>query len=294
MSTPLHHNALHPVTLTVAGMTIEGFSISGLATWIIVPELDVMFDAGECPLSAVGINHVFLSHVHGDHARCLLRHWQLRQMNNMSEAAYWVPPSSYAGFHSLVETEAAMEGVEAEDVEFPVFLSAPVGNRADLKKGRWVEAFPVEHRVESFGYTVGRTVQKLKPEFAHLTGPEIGAARKAGTVITDTVDTKLVTFIGDCTGASLAANTHIFESKVVIIECTHIEPEDISRSEKYAHTHLDHIVEVLTAVGSAPSCEAVVLKHFSQKYDPTRIRELVAARIPAEWASRVHVLLPPV
>lgn len=294
--TPNHQNALHPVTIPVpsAGLTIEGFSISGVATWIVVPELDVMFDAGECPLSAVPVNTVFLSHIHGDHARCLPRHWQLRRMFRMAEATYYVPPDSIDGFREITRIEAGMEGIAPADVEYPNLRTLPDDlSLTQIRKGVWARSFPVTHRVRSVGYTIGRTVQKLRPEYAHLTGPEIGALRKGGTVITDAVDTPLVTFIGDCIGQSLIEQSHIFESKIVILECTYVEDEDQENATAHGHTHLRDIVEVLSH-GSAPACEALILKHFSLKSDPKRVRELVEQMTPPEWKGRVHVFLPPV
>ena len=53
-----HHNALQQVTLTLGNVTIAGFSISGLATYVQVPSLGVCFDMGECPLSSLSIDHV--------------------------------------------------------------------------------------------------------------------------------------------------------------------------------------------------------------------------------------------
>lgn len=290
--TPNHQNALHPVTLTMGGLTIEGFSISGLATWLTIPELSVMFDAGECPLSGVHLEHVFLTHIHGDHARCMLRHWQLRRMFRLTPATYYVPAYAVGGLRRIVAIEAELEGVAETDVTYPNFQTLPEAGVTLFGQRQWVRAFPVKHRVPSQGFTIGRTVQKLKPEFADLTGPEIGALRKGGTVVTDSVLTPLITFIGDCVGESLTDQAHIWDSKVVVIECTYVEPEDMANAQEHGHTHLDEIVEVLSRT-PAPACEAVVLKHFSLKHDPARIRELVAERIPAEWASRVHILLPP-
>lgn len=287
--TPADQNALHSVTLSVGGITIEGFSRSGVATWLLIPEFGVMFDAGECPLAAVPYEHVFLTHVHGDHSRCLLRHWQLRQMFNLKPATYYVPESSLVGFCHIVNAEASMEGVIA--TEYPNFEFLDNYERTPLKKGVWVEAFPVTHRVPSQGFTVGRTVQKLKPKYAHLEGAAIGALRKAGTVVTDSVETPVVTFIGDCVGASLKDERHIWTSKVVIIECTYIEDEDVEAAAERGHTHLNEIIDLLRSL-DAPECDAVVLKHFSLKCSPNRIRELVASRVPASWASRVHLLLP--
>lgn len=46
------HNALEQVAVACGSLTLRGFSISGLATYVQVPELDLCFDMGECPLSA--------------------------------------------------------------------------------------------------------------------------------------------------------------------------------------------------------------------------------------------------
>ncbi len=44
-----HLNALAQKQITAGHLTLAGFSISGLATYLQVPELDVCFDMGECP-----------------------------------------------------------------------------------------------------------------------------------------------------------------------------------------------------------------------------------------------------
>ena len=296
---PDYQNALHPVVLSLplssGTLTLEGFSLSGIATWIVVREMDVLFDVGECALSAVPVQNVFLTHIHGDHSRCLLRHWELRSMFRMDPATYMVPESTVEGIRALVRVQANMEGVKDEDVNYPVLRVVPPDGVTKVplphKKGLWSKAFPVDHRVTSVAYTIGRTVNKLKAEFAHLDGQAIGTLRKSGTVVTDSVDTPMVTFIGDCVGSSLDVHTHIFDSKVVIIECTYVDDEDQENARKNTHTHLREIVDTLSRT-PAPLCEALVLKHFSLKYDPTHIREMVMGALPPEWVNRTHILLP--
>src|SRR4029077_1826626 len=119
---PMQHlNALQQVTLQLEHLTITGFSISGLASYVQIPELGVCFDLGECPLSALSIDHVFLTHAHGDHARCLPRHWQLRRMvGNAKPAAYYLPETIRAGCEGWIRAEAAFEGVPDEAIETPV------------------------------------------------------------------------------------------------------------------------------------------------------------------------------
>lgn len=49
------------------GYSIEGVSIGGHETCIIVPELKSVFDIGRCPSRAVHQNFLFITHAHLDH-----------------------------------------------------------------------------------------------------------------------------------------------------------------------------------------------------------------------------------
>src|SRR5262245_47670396 len=138
-----HHNALRQVTLRLDSLTIAGFSIAGLATYVQVPELDACFDLGECPLSALPLNHVFLTHAHGDHARCLPRHWQLRRMLGMvRNARYFLPESIRAAGEAWVRAEAGFEGVPEVEVTTPPFEGLQPGDVVQLgRKDLRVRAF---------------------------------------------------------------------------------------------------------------------------------------------------------
>lgn len=291
--TPSCHNALHPVTLQAAGYTLEGFSISAIATWIVVKELDVLFDAGECALSAVSVRNVLLTHIHGDHSRCLIRHWQLRNMFGLEQAAYTIPGSTLSGLHEIVSIEAEMEGIPADKRVYPDLRCAlEVESLLPHRKDLWYRSFPVAHRVDSVGYTIGRTVQKLKLEYLSLTGNQIGTLRKGGTEVTTVSHIPLVTFIGDCASETLTEAAHIWDSKLLILECTFVEDDDQDRAVKTTHTHLRELIKVLT-VTPAPNCEALVLKHFSLRDDPARIRQLIREQVPENWKDRIHIFLPP-
>jgi ribonuclease Z len=53
--------------LDLEGYSIEGISIGGHETCIIIPEFKCAFDIGRCPTRAIHQNFVFITHAHLDH-----------------------------------------------------------------------------------------------------------------------------------------------------------------------------------------------------------------------------------
>lgn len=53
--------------LDLEGYSIEGISIGGQETCVIVPEFKCAFDIGRCPTRAIHQNFVFITHAHLDH-----------------------------------------------------------------------------------------------------------------------------------------------------------------------------------------------------------------------------------
>src|SRR3989304_995110 len=116
---PKHHTPGLPITLKFPQETVVAFSISALSTYALLPELNCAFDMGDCLLDAVPLEHVFVSHSHGDHTRSLFRHDALRRLMGMAPATYYVPQPTLAGFLNLAEAWTLLEHGRPAHVEPP-------------------------------------------------------------------------------------------------------------------------------------------------------------------------------
>jgi len=288
------HNALRQVAVEQKKWNLYGFSISGLSTYFQIPELDLCVDMGECPMSALSLNHVLLTHSHGDHSRCLMRHNSLRRMmQNPTQAVYYIPEAVYELAVDLIKAETMFEGVSEERFELPRLESVKPGEYFYLAYRKDLEVFPfsVKHSIPALGYTVFYKKKKLKKEYMSCEREEIISLKKSGVEITNEVREPVISFMGDCLGESLWEERHIWDSPVVVCECTFLEKDEISMARKKGHTHIEHLMQVLGKVGSNMACQCIILTHFSMKYSKKHILDLVNKIIPEEFKERVKVFL---
>ncbi|MCF0215157.1 MAG: hypothetical protein HUK21_01630 [Fibrobacteraceae bacterium] len=284
------HNALKQTRLETSCSSIAGFSISGLATYVQLPELDFCIDMGECPLSATSINHVFLTHAHGDHGRCLMRHFSLRKMMGVEKSSvYYLPENICEKAKEWIKAEALFEGVPENRFKFPEIVPVKAGEKIFLnyRKDLALEAFDVRHSIPAMGGTLYRYKKKLKEEYLGKTPNEIIELRKNNVDITREVYDPIISFMGDCLGESLLQNRQVFKSKVLITECTFVDNDDEEMSYKKGHTHLKHIVSALNELDNQVECEKIILSHFSMKYSEHHIQEALQKYIPEKFKDKV-------
>ena len=103
-----------------------------------------------------------------------------------------------------------------------------------------------------------------------------GLLRTEGIEVTRREAIPLLAYPGDCGADIFEAAPELFEARVLLIECSFVRPEDVSRAREYEHLHLQ---DFLDRAGLFRN-EVVVLTHFSQRYPAEEIFEALT-RLPA-------------
>ncbi|MGZ6090683.1 MAG: MBL fold metallo-hydrolase [Polyangiales bacterium] len=283
------HDPERAIRLRLGSLELEGFSISGLSTWIRVPAFDACFDLGHCTVEASHTRNVLLSHVHQDHSLGVIRHLALREMTGAKPSRIWVPAESRDALVEAMATFHRMEG------RAPAELGTLVtGVAADttfaLSNQRQVRVFDVVHRIASRGYTVVEQRRRLRQEFVGLPGAAIGEARARGEIVHDVVEVEPFTYVGDSTIATLEAHPEVARSEVLVLEATHLPGTSRETSARYGHTHLEELAELHARRPEILASPHIVLKHFSMKYGREEIVRS-AEILPADLRARVSFLV---
>jgi ribonuclease Z len=271
------------VRVDAAGIEIEGVSIAGQESFYKLPGFRTLLEFGRAPDDVVSYATVCLTHGHLDHAAGIAHHASRRRLGGLAPAKVFGPAEA------IPDVQAWLEACERlENVRYGVDL-VPVspGDRILLRKDLELAVLPGHHRVPTVGYLFSEVRRKLLDEFAGRSGAELAQLRGKGIEVTRREQIPLLAFPGDCGAAVFEGAPELFESKVLLLECSFLLPEDRDRAAQYEHIHLD---DVISRAGLFHN-EAVVLTHFSARYRPAEILKALTA-IPEPLGSRVIAFLP--
>ncbi len=274
-----------PVLSTKHGnFTIEGYSRAAVQTYWRIPEWKLGFDLGLQPWSFMATPNWFVSHGHLDHIAALPVLVTRRRLLKMEPPTIHMP-------ESLVEpVEALLRAVQRLDRgRAPANLvGLRPGDVVELTRELAVSCFPTDHRVESLGFVVWEKRKKLRPEFAHLEGPQIRDLRLSGVEVSQEFRLPRLAYMGDTAPAGLDIEPAVYQADVLITEMTfvtkHERPED---SHKFGHTHLEDIL----ARADRFENELIIFSHFSTRQHPETIRKIVESRLPDSIRDRVRIWL---
>lgn len=251
----------------VNGVDILGRSVSGYATAVFLPAYNLCFDMGEASSDALRAEYVAITHGHMDHLGCVAQHAHIREMVGQHPPTYIVPPCLSDAVPEIFEIWGRVQG--HGEAPYRLAVTEP-GSRADLPRNAFLKPFRTFHRVESQGYTVYETRDKIKAEYLGLPGRQLGQLKAEGVEITDQINCPVFTFTGDTT--SEVFEDRVFDAKVVMIECTFLEGISEEEATYKGHIHINQLAENEAAFEEAG---AVVLCHFSKRYNNRDVEEAI-------------------
>jgi ribonuclease Z len=266
--------------------TVRGVSLGGVYTSLHVPELDLMFDCGVALRTAAGVGTMCLSHGHADHVGALTALLGIRGLQQAKRPLRILMPAEIVD--TVRDALRAMSELQRWPLEIEAVGMAP-GDVVPLRADLWVRAIRTFHPVPSLAFQVVRRTQKLRPEFVGLPGAEIGARRKAGEDLFDTVERAELAYATDTLIQVVDHAPELLATRVLILEATFLDDrKSLDTARAGCHVHLDEIIERADRF----TMEHLVLMHISQLYQPGEVAPLLDSRLPPDLRARTQALVP--
>jgi ribonuclease Z len=262
---------------------IQGLSIAGEETVVQVPELDLCFDIGRCPRTALTSNFVALSHGHMDHAAGLAYYYSQRNFQGMGTGTVICHPAIEQPIHNVMR---AWIDLEAQRTPYNV-VGLPPDGEVEIKNHVFVRGFATTHTVPSLGFVVVEKRSKLRPELAGLPQEKLLEIKGRGEPITQILEVPLVCYTGDTMWGPHFDRPDVLAARIMIVECTFLEPGHRDRAAIGQHLHLEDIATLL----ARSKAEAVVLTHLSRRTHANEVRRQIEEVIRPEDQERVYVLM---
>ena len=269
--------------LTIGDLTLAGYSVAGEESVVVVPELDCAFDIGKCPREALTVNHVLMTHGHMDHIAGLPYYFSQRDFQGIGNGVALVPADLAEPLEELLAAWGRVEGHVAPHQIVPM----NPGEDYEIRRGLVARAFATRHVAGSLGYAVIDVRQKLKAEFAGLTGPQIVELKNKGVQITNRVEFPLVAYLGDTETASYADLPFVAEAKALVIECTFFDADHVSRARAGRHLHVTDLPQVLEGMSN----EHIIVVHVTRRTNMSMARKILRKVLRREIVDRISFLM---
>jgi ribonuclease Z len=270
--------------LNLAGIAVDALSIGGLETCIQLPGLDVAFDMGSCPPSAVHRSTVGFTHAHIDHMGSVAHHCATRALTRLDPPTYLVPAENVEAFHDLL---AVWRRLDRSELDCQIVSMAP-GQEHVVRPGLIAIPFRSPHRVPCIGYALWEERNKLKPELHGLDGDRIREIKRSGQEVTERIRAPIVAFTGDSLIEVVEREAVVREAKLLIMEVTFVDDRvSVAQCRDKGHIHLDEVIERADLFQN----QAILFTHLSARYRADEAKAIVDARLPPSLRERTTLLL---
>lgn len=264
---------------------VQGFSVAGEATCITIPEMDITFDMGMCPRSALASKFCCLTHGHMDHTGGL---------------AYWCSQRNFQGMgpgtivcDERIEDDVRrmMDGFSALERQKTPYeirtMSADENTEIEIKNNIALRCFKTEHTCPAIGYTIVEKRTKLKEELVGMPQEKLRELKERGTEIVNHLEVPQIAFTGDTLPGPHLLTDDVRKARIIIAECTFFDDDHQGRAKIGMHMHINDIAEWLRVC----ECEHMVLTHVSRRTHLGQARKQLIQAAGEELASKVHFLM---
>lgn len=274
------------------GLRLQGYSLAGEESFVVLPEMNLAFDLGRAPRAVLNVDHVFLSHGHMDHSAGIAYYFSQRNFIGNPSGTLYVPDGLAESIDYMLRIWGEIDG----QIPPNRVVVARDGQDIELRKDLCVRPFQVNHSfrrrgqppVHALGYAAIETRQKLKEEFAGLEGPQIVDLKKKGVEITRRVELPLVAYCGDTALGDFVMHEFVRRAKILIIECTFIDAEDLPRARAGNHIHITDLRKLVPELQN----ERILLTHLSRRTALSEARAMLARELgPLYDEKRVSFLM---
>ncbi|HEY3054085.1 MAG TPA: MBL fold metallo-hydrolase [Thermoanaerobaculia bacterium] len=271
------------ITIPTEHFTIEGRSRAGHETWFRVRELGVALDIGRCPDPVISMPHIFVTHAHLDHAAGIPFYAGQRHLQGIEGGRVYVPSEAADDFRTLMSLHEKLEDT-GYDIEI---VGMAAGDATRIGRRHVVRAHDATHRIAARAYEFLEIRHHLKKELEGTDPGELARLRHEGVTVAEEFEQSMLFYTGDTDRGILETNERLFQSEVLMIECSFVADGHQDRAARYRHIHFDDIADFADRFEN----RLIVLTHFSRRYAREEIRDALRRRCPAVLRDRLRLAL---
>lgn len=264
------------INCSMQQLTVTGYSTALFATWYLVEELGILFDAGDGVTAGLlqksgKVRSVFISHADRDHVTGLL---QFNQLNAREGGPVIYYPADSGSFPALQEFSRRFDPHVHATRWQPVTPADEINIKDDVivKAIRNSHVPAADNISKSQGYAVYQVKRKLRPELAGLPGEEIRKLSEANGKDSVTIETRenIISYSGDTPVEDMERwkDTNILIHEATFLNLKH---DDHLMPNENKHSLLEEVIDMV----SNTRVKQLILGHFSTRYTADEIERAV-------------------
>ena len=276
------------VRFSLGNWKINGFSAASRLTWLVVYQLNSIFDIGWCVEPMRSMPRVFLSHLHQDHSLALPT-WIVWRQKFLPEI-----PKVYVPAACVEETIAFIQSLEKAErfqMKYQV-IGLQEGDCVEIENGRVVEAFDTTHLIPTIGFLVKEKRKKLKEQYKGYSTSQIQELVRSGEDVNEEIDTPIFCYTSDTDVDLFVRRPDLLNAETLITECSHVQdylqydPSFDPGEMQLTHNTIAHLAPFLEKFTG----KTLAFCHLPRRLEKCNILMYLMPRIPQQHREKLHLI----